>query len=533
MEKAFRIFYSWQSDLPGDNTRYFIRKCIDNAISLARKSEMIEATRDEATSGKTGSPDIVSSIYEKIDQCDLFIADLSLCYSSETKDGKNKKSPNPNVLIELGYAVHSIGWERIICFCNTDYGSISDLPFDIQHNRISGFSFAPPKQRRETFLEQSNIIVWNICALREGVPRSMLRRAFHVIGTYNSNSESVVNSIEPIHLDGRIDEEKTNSLEKSALSLYNQLSKLTAQICENERIAVEKRKLAEETNKALQDVLPGLANLGSTILSLSDSIKAPQHSYYTPVTAKSKDLVTTWLNQLLKVTPCDEFFSFGSLVENRLSRQLGCNPYEGTILEKEKHKMYIELVQMLFCLWIRKEYPKTFDGMLFFPIAIQNISDIQDEDINVVITVRNGDTVAPSKELINPILSKYAGQISESGIVEELFSLPEHRYIEAEPVPFNASSLSIPNINYNMYGKMEKSAANANDYERKLEEYIMPPQGQSYYNFHVASLRPAECRWLCCGILVIPSESGVTLEYKIYSEQSNGELTGILCYPKK
>ena len=94
------IFYSWQSDLPGNKARNFIRECIDEAIDLAEESETIEAERDEATKGTTGSPNIVTTLFSKIDNCDFFVADVSLCYTCDTKDGK--KGPNPNVLLELG-----------------------------------------------------------------------------------------------------------------------------------------------------------------------------------------------------------------------------------------------------------------------------------------------------------------------------------------------------------------------------------------------------------------------------------------------
>ena len=48
----FKIFYSWQSDLPGNKTRNLIRRCIDEAIALAEESEAIEAERDEATTDR-------------------------------------------------------------------------------------------------------------------------------------------------------------------------------------------------------------------------------------------------------------------------------------------------------------------------------------------------------------------------------------------------------------------------------------------------------------------------------------------------
>lgn len=74
--RKFKIFYSWQSDLPGNRTRNFIRECIDEAIDLAQETEAIEAERDEATKGTTGSPNIVTTLFSKIDDCDLFVADI-------------------------------------------------------------------------------------------------------------------------------------------------------------------------------------------------------------------------------------------------------------------------------------------------------------------------------------------------------------------------------------------------------------------------------------------------------------------------
>ena len=41
--QKFKIFYSWQSDLPGNKTKNFIRECIDEAIDLAQETEAFEA----------------------------------------------------------------------------------------------------------------------------------------------------------------------------------------------------------------------------------------------------------------------------------------------------------------------------------------------------------------------------------------------------------------------------------------------------------------------------------------------------------
>lgn len=77
-----RIFYSWQSDLPNSETRGLIQDSISSAVKMLRDTVEIEADRD--TKGEYGSPDIVQTIFSKIDECDIFIADVSIVnkYSS-------------------------------------------------------------------------------------------------------------------------------------------------------------------------------------------------------------------------------------------------------------------------------------------------------------------------------------------------------------------------------------------------------------------------------------------------------------------
>ena len=135
MKRELTIFYSWQSDLPGKDNRYFIQTSIDQAVkNLNNRAISISADRD--TSGKIGTPDIVQTIFEKIDEVDIFIADISII----NIDGIGKKTPNPNVLLELGYAAKAIGWDRIICVFNTNYGLLENLPFDLKTRRILPYS---------------------------------------------------------------------------------------------------------------------------------------------------------------------------------------------------------------------------------------------------------------------------------------------------------------------------------------------------------------------------------------------------------
>ncbi|HEX9058820.1 MAG TPA: hypothetical protein VF941_01430, partial [Clostridia bacterium] len=130
----FNIFYSWQSDLPNKDNRSFIEECIKRAMEM--NADDINAgaifAYDSDTKGASGFPDIADIIFNKIAKSDIFICDISIINS----DYDGRKMPNPNVLVELGYAAKTIGWEKIICFFNIKYGCLDDIPFDINHRRI-------------------------------------------------------------------------------------------------------------------------------------------------------------------------------------------------------------------------------------------------------------------------------------------------------------------------------------------------------------------------------------------------------------
>ena len=138
------IFFSWQSDLEPKTHRNYIEKCIKKSIkSLNKDNELhlfLEYDRD--TLGLLGTPDISSSIFDKINKCTLFIADISNITSTP-----KRSIPNPNVLIELGYAINVLGWDKIICFFDTNTGMVESLPFDIRQKRI--LAYDPLQQNEE------------------------------------------------------------------------------------------------------------------------------------------------------------------------------------------------------------------------------------------------------------------------------------------------------------------------------------------------------------------------------------------------
>lgn len=128
------IFYSWQSDLPSKANRNLIEDSLRRAIKAIHKdeSEYIEPVLDRDTVGISGSPSISESIFSKIAMADVFVADISIINSSQ----ESKSTPNPNVLIELGYAISQLGWDRIILVQNVTFGSPERLPFDLRGRRV-------------------------------------------------------------------------------------------------------------------------------------------------------------------------------------------------------------------------------------------------------------------------------------------------------------------------------------------------------------------------------------------------------------
>lgn len=91
---------------------------------------------DQATRDTNGAINIAETIEQKIKQCDIFIADITIINSGS----KFRKTPNPNVMFELGLAAEALGWNNIILILNEALGSFDQLPFDIKTRRGIQFS---------------------------------------------------------------------------------------------------------------------------------------------------------------------------------------------------------------------------------------------------------------------------------------------------------------------------------------------------------------------------------------------------------
>ncbi len=128
------VFFSWQSDTAADRGRDLLGRALARATETiaADKTAPHSPTLDQDTRGVPGAPSMVPAISQKIDACSVFVADVSLTF--EQRDSV-RKAPNPNVLLELGYALRRLGPERVLLILDTSTGRPEQLPFDLRGNR--------------------------------------------------------------------------------------------------------------------------------------------------------------------------------------------------------------------------------------------------------------------------------------------------------------------------------------------------------------------------------------------------------------
>lgn len=126
-----KVFYSWQSDTESKVNRAFIREALETAIEGLGLEDAERPEVDQDTKGVLGSPPIADTIFRKIREANVVVADVTL--TGQTASGK--RLCNSNVAIELGYALGVHGHEVLLKVMNTNYGPPQDLPFDLAHRR--------------------------------------------------------------------------------------------------------------------------------------------------------------------------------------------------------------------------------------------------------------------------------------------------------------------------------------------------------------------------------------------------------------
>jgi hypothetical protein len=145
------VFYSWQSDLANVTNRSLILDALERAAKKigTDDSVSVEPVVDRDTQNTPGAPDIAHTIFQKIEKASAFVADVSII-----NPGLGRPTPNPNVLIELGYALKTLGNARTVLVANTVNGSVESLPFDLRTKRVLTYHLPQgaedkPDQRRK------------------------------------------------------------------------------------------------------------------------------------------------------------------------------------------------------------------------------------------------------------------------------------------------------------------------------------------------------------------------------------------------
>lgn len=212
-----KVFWSWQNDYKPESNRQFIRGALDEAVKQAAEELGLEPAErpelDHDTKNTPGMAEITNTILKKINESAVFVADLTPI--GETDNGK--ALPNPNVMIELGWALKALGPDRIIAVMNTNSGyTPHDLPFDIRHRRAMTYELAPSasksdrakiRKRLTTELtealktnlsqyveEQAADVAYNGAAAKDGDPSiwASCEGTFEYIDTSDRNSSVVV-----------------------------------------------------------------------------------------------------------------------------------------------------------------------------------------------------------------------------------------------------------------------------------------------------------------------------------------------------
>ena len=559
--KQFKVFYSWQSDLPGSTNRNFIEKCINEAVNNCNSViEGIEIVADRDTKGITGSPNISQTIFSKIDECDLFVADVSIVndYSileatdkfidsaivtnkQQEVDQKSQKvryTPNPNVLVELGYAVKCLGWERVICFINTDYGDISKLPFDLEHQRVTPYSLE--KEEKERVKKRLRALVCDtILELSKMEPVKKKGNAYHKIGTYNQETCTIDNELVPYDvrniawIDARFSSKKKYAEDLVDCIKACKITLNKEDVKDNKTVDIASQKYA-------------------TWLGFSKALKQGQndlmskyHNNMIPceISTSDRDLIMSLVDRYLDIgieEINEAFFNLGNLKEPSF---IFSNPFgqfeqekEGTDAEIKKDIKIQELKNVLIEIRNLDLYLKTFDDVLLFPLAIENISEIADEDMDIIISIDNTleriELITPTKEFIYSEIRGEAASIYQADFPKDLLLMQENaniKYEENEHFNFTPyeNDYRLPFLGY-------KRNVTDQDYENSIKEYIATPISDNEYEFFLKGLRASEKKWLG-GIIILRKKQDmdkVVMRYRIVSKKTDGTVSGELVYKK-
>ena len=535
-DQSYKIFYSWQSDLPAKDTRNIIEDSIKYATKVIKDSATVIADRD--TKGVTGSPDILRTLLKKIDECDVFVADVTpvTTYHPLKSDGSEdlsrvKAVPNANVMLELGYATQILPWENIVCIMNDDYSGDGEVPFDVAHHRFTHFSLKD-KEKSDVKKELSGYIIDAIFNVMENGKRAKGEFSNIKVGSYDMETDQVLQYLKPIDL---------HLLPSVADFLDYYKAKARTLIDEIKNVSLPKIDIRDEKSECSTDKKEAIIMEDGTVLT---PVVASKFNLFGKkdivITDKDKEFSSERVMELFDIELDDEFFNMGNLkatVELRDFSWIYID--EGTKEEKEKHEKYLELNALLAKIdsWI--SYIATFDEYMLIPLAVSNESSVSDKEIKVYVEVdsNTADVVEPTADIIHPKLKGLEGYVYEEDYVELTLKMEESTKIS---YGYDITS-SMWDLQNDAIVKLNGAGINGNpryseeDYEKELKKYIASPIGGNPHSFEftVGKLHAREKKWIGPMLLLKPIGNQVKISYSIKSVNSDGTLGRNLCTEKE
>ena len=540
-DSTYTIFYSWQSDLPNGDTRGLIGDSIDAAVKSLRGTATVHADRD--TKGEFGSPDIVQTIFSKIDECDVFVADVSAVTTyhpvekagedegtDEEKPKRIKATPNANVMIELGYATQVVGWENIICIMNDDYNHDGEIPFDIEHHRLTHFSLKD-KSKADVRKELRDIIASTVMNVMENGKRVRPQFSNICVGSWNHEDRTVVKNLIPynVYESGSAKTMLDTLLETARILLENIQS---AKVRSPEELPEIEEDKSEENGIQKEKII---TKDGIELTPVS-SVSLINFNKWNPVVIKEEEQTETieYIKNYFAIEVGAEFFNFGGL-KRKISMVPGFgSDYDGTDDETKKYDDYIEFRATIGRIQMLEAYRKTFDGLILIPLVAKNESSVSDSDIYISIQIDDStaEVVYPTAELICDELKGIEGHVYKDGLVElilgqnntvDIKSTIDDRFWSIEDQQSDMNAMFRGGIN-------GQPSYSTEDYVRELSRYIASPEDGSptVFSFHIPSLHAQEAKWLPHTIILRPLKETIQMKYFVKSSSSDGNLEGTL-----
>lgn len=152
---VYKIFFAFQMDTDDKFNKGFIQSAIELAIERFKK-EGITIKLDFGFRGTPGTPLLIEEMLKKSYESDMVLVDLTFTSSKNWFNAKKwsafgkelrildipneKRSSNPNVLLETGYAWAQKGYYRTLAIMNEAFGKPEELSVDLKGFRY-GITF--------------------------------------------------------------------------------------------------------------------------------------------------------------------------------------------------------------------------------------------------------------------------------------------------------------------------------------------------------------------------------------------------------